>query len=271
MFIAQAERKPVDLGLGHDLDRVLGDQVPVRRPAEEIADAGKKIPHIGFLEGVFERQHRPRMGDFGEAGGRRGPDPPRRAVGAYQLGKMNFDLGIAAAQCVVIGIGNLRRGFGVVEPIVPADLLGQRGQLVAGLFLGQLIDGSRFGLRRGLARRSCVGASDQARGGGSRLDGHGAAGQHPGDFLLSRIRIELLDAGHGLTFGEAAWRHANDGRRAPRPAANGSRRGPAGWCRAAAIARPPRRRRRRRCRCRPRRRSVSAPKRCRPAPVSRPA
>ena len=85
------------------------------------------------------------MRDLGKAGGRRGADPARRAVGADQLGKARLDRGVAAAQLVIIGIGDLRRGFGVIEPVVMANLRGQRGQLGAGLLLGQLIDGRGSG------------------------------------------------------------------------------------------------------------------------------
>ena len=61
-FIAQRRRQPVDLGLGHHLDRILGDAGDIRRPAKEIADAGEKIAHVLFVERVFQRQHRDRNG-----------------------------------------------------------------------------------------------------------------------------------------------------------------------------------------------------------------
>ena len=76
------------------------------------------------------------MRDLGEAGGGGGADPPRRAVGANQLRKAGLDIGVAAAQRVVIGIGNLGRRVGVVETVVVLDLLRQRGQLGAGLVFG---------------------------------------------------------------------------------------------------------------------------------------
>ncbi len=50
-----------------------------------------------------------RMGDLGEAGGRRGADPARRAVGADQLGKARLDRRVAPAQRVVVGVGDLGR------------------------------------------------------------------------------------------------------------------------------------------------------------------
>ena len=74
-LVAQRRRQPVDLRLGHDLDRILGDQREILRAAEEVADAGEEIAHVLFGEGVVERQHRHAVGDLGEAGGRRRADP----------------------------------------------------------------------------------------------------------------------------------------------------------------------------------------------------
>src|SRR5204863_4090504 len=47
-LVAQRGRKPVDLRLGHDLDRVFGDQREVLRAPEEIADTGEEIAHVFF-------------------------------------------------------------------------------------------------------------------------------------------------------------------------------------------------------------------------------
>ena len=146
IFVAKPERKSIDLGFGHDLDRILGDESTVGRTAEEIADAGEEIAHIGFLERVFERQHRPGMGDLGKAGGRRRPDPVLRAVAADQCWKAGLDRGVALPQCVVIGIGNFRGGVGIIEPVVPPDLLGQRRQLGPRLGLCQVLGRARIGL-----------------------------------------------------------------------------------------------------------------------------
>src|SRR5215831_5865567 len=52
-------------------------------------------------------------------------------------------------------------------------------------------------------RSSCAPPGDQTRRRGTCLGSDVAAGQHTGDLLLSCIRIELLDAGHGLAGGEA--------------------------------------------------------------------
>src|SRR5271166_857343 len=87
------------------------------------------------------------MGHLGKTGGRCGADAARRAVGADQLGKVPFDRRVALAQRVIIGVGDLGCRLGVVEPVVPLDLLGKPGELVAGLLYGQRIDRVRVVLR----------------------------------------------------------------------------------------------------------------------------
>jgi len=124
VLVGERNRKPIDLGLGHDLDSVLADQLFGGSAAKEIAHAREKVADIGLFECVFQRQHRPRMGDLGKARGRGGSDPASRAVGADQLRKARLDLAVASAQRVVIGIGDLRCGVRVVKPIVMRDFLG---------------------------------------------------------------------------------------------------------------------------------------------------
>ena len=138
--VGERDRQPVDLGLCHDLDLVFGNQRFGRRAPEEIADPGEEVAHILFFERVLQRQHRPGMGDLGEPGGRGGADPACRAVGSDQLGKPGLDVTVAAAQRVVIGIGNLGRRIGVIKPVVVFDLLRQRGELGPGLVIGERVD-----------------------------------------------------------------------------------------------------------------------------------
>ena len=57
VLIAQAAESPSILGSAMT-SIASSATAPVRRPAEEIADAGEEIAHILFVEGVFERQHR---------------------------------------------------------------------------------------------------------------------------------------------------------------------------------------------------------------------
>src|SRR5690348_5158246 len=85
------------------------------------------------------------MPHLGEAGGGRRTDAPRRAVGADEIGKARFDRRVAAAQGVVIGVGNLRRVVLVIEFVVSRDFRGQTLQLRLGFGLAELVD-------RGLAR-----------------------------------------------------------------------------------------------------------------------
>ena len=76
------------------------------------------------------------MGDLGEAGGGGGADPARWAVGADKLRETGFDLGVAAAQRVVIGIGNLGCRVGVIEVVVTLDFFRQGGELGPCLVFG---------------------------------------------------------------------------------------------------------------------------------------
>ena len=64
ILVAQSRGQAVDLWLGHDLDRILGDAREILRAAEKIANAGKEIAHIFFGEGVLQRQHRHAMRDL---------------------------------------------------------------------------------------------------------------------------------------------------------------------------------------------------------------
>src|ERR1700732_2498998 len=64
---------------------------------------------------------------------------PTRRVGLSARGglrKPGFDLVVAAAQRVVIGVGNLGCCIGVVKPVVALDLLRQRSELRPSLVLG---------------------------------------------------------------------------------------------------------------------------------------
>ena len=197
--------------------------VAVRR--KKLRTPAKKSRTSCFFEGVLQRQHRPRVGDLGKAGGGRGADPARRAVGADQLREAGLDRGVAAAQRIVFGVGDLGRRIGVIEPVVMRDLLGQRARARPGppprSANRPAATRARRGAPRARSKRSCAASGDQARRRGARLGGDVAAGQHAGDLLLSRVVVELLDAGDGLARGEALGDPPVIARRAPRPAANG--------------------------------------------------
>ncbi len=50
VLVRQRDRQPVDLGLGHDLDR---DRRIVAQPLDEVAHAGEEIPHVIVVERVL--------------------------------------------------------------------------------------------------------------------------------------------------------------------------------------------------------------------------
>ena len=134
--VGERDREPVDLGLRHELDPVLGYEGLGRRAPKEITHPGEEVADILFFERVLERQHRPGMRDLGKPGGRGGADPARRAVGADKLRKAGFDLGVAAAPRIVISIGNLGRRVGVIEVVVTLDFFRQGGELGPCLVFG---------------------------------------------------------------------------------------------------------------------------------------
>ena len=77
----------------------------------------------------------------------------------------------------------------VIEPVVMRDLGGEPRQLGPRLVLGQRLDRPRRPSGgRSRACRSRLRSGDQAGGGGARLGGDGAAGQHAGDLLLPSCR-----------------------------------------------------------------------------------
>jgi hypothetical protein len=153
VLVAQARRQPVDLGLGHQVERrVLGK-------AQEAPRAAQELHHLGRFHGVVEREHRHPMGDLAERLDRRRADPMRGAVRTDQFGKARFDLAVAPAQRVVLGIRDLGRGVAIVEAVVMGDLGREPLQLGARLLGRQLVHGNRLGhARKGVrpsARAGC--------------------------------------------------------------------------------------------------------------------
>ena len=65
----------------------------------------------------------------------------RGAVGADQIGEAGFDRGVALAQGVVVGIGDLRCVVLVIELVVARNLGGEARELGAGLVAAELFDG----------------------------------------------------------------------------------------------------------------------------------
>ncbi len=133
-LVAQRHGQAVDLGLGGERDRLrLG-------AAEEAVHLGDEIAHVVVGKRVLQRQHGQRMADRGEFSRRRHADPLARAVGAFQLREARLDGRVALSQRVIVGVGDRRRVFGVVAPVVAGDFARQTFKLGRGFRRAQFLD-----------------------------------------------------------------------------------------------------------------------------------
>ncbi len=138
-LVTQRHREPVDLRLGAEIDPVVVTEL------EEAADAADEVEHVFLGKRVVERQHRHRVADLPEFAGRRRADLLRRRGAGDEIGKPRLDGIEALAQRVIFGVGNLRRVFLIVSPVVTLDLERQPLVLDPGLRLGEVGDvGRRF-------------------------------------------------------------------------------------------------------------------------------
>ena len=67
-------------------------------------------------------------------------DPMRRAVGADQIREARLDRLIALTQRVVLGVGDLRAGVAVVQPVVMRDLRREARELGRRLLAAEPLD-----------------------------------------------------------------------------------------------------------------------------------
>src|SRR5262249_60593660 len=104
------------------------------------AHAAEEVAHVGFGEGVLQREHRTRMADLGEAAGDWRADGRTRAVGTREVGKASLELAVAPDESVEFGVGDLRCVLLMIELVVVGDLSGERGQLLLRLDLAQGLD-----------------------------------------------------------------------------------------------------------------------------------
>ncbi len=205
LLVAQRHREPVDFRLGAEGDLVVLE-------LEEALDAGDEIQHVRFRKRVVERQHRHRVSNLGKAAGRLGADLLRRRVAGDELRKSGLDGVEALAQRVVCGVGNLRRIFLVVGPVMALDLQRQAFQLDLGFRLGEGFDvgmdhffgfcdhdghinpsfrnGPQDHIRNLRHRRF-----QQPLRGRPGFGGDFGAGQHARDFLAAVIGGERLHSG----------------------------------------------------------------------------
>ena len=64
-------------------------------------------------------------------------DHPARAVFAHQLRERRFQRSVVPHQRVILGVGNLRRILGMVQPVVMRDRLGEPHQFIGGFRFGE--------------------------------------------------------------------------------------------------------------------------------------
>ena len=132
-LVAERTAEPVDLGLGgHRHGRI-------RRQVEETLHPRHELFDLFDRERILQAEHRPRMGDLGEARrGRRRAEPLRRRIRAHQLREALLQLAVLADQGVIIRVGNLRRVLVVIKLVVASNLLRQPHQAIGGVGLAQL-------------------------------------------------------------------------------------------------------------------------------------
>ncbi|CUS44707.1 hypothetical protein MGWOODY_Smn1891 [hydrothermal vent metagenome] len=127
-LVAQRAGQAVDLGLGGQGDR------RVFRQVEEPAHTRDELGCVLVGKAVVQAHHRPGVRHLGEMAGRGRADLRIGRIGSDQARKRGLDRVVAPDQCIIIGVGNLRRVLGVVELVVMRDLAGEPGQF-GGCFL----------------------------------------------------------------------------------------------------------------------------------------
>ena len=135
ILVAQRDRQPVDFRLGGEGERRIGVEL------QKAVHAFNEVRHVLGVEGITQRQHRHAVLDLAEAFGRRRADAFRGAVGAHELGEACLDRRVAPAQCVVLGVGDLRRVLAVIELVMVADERGEAAKFGLGIGPLQRLDG----------------------------------------------------------------------------------------------------------------------------------
>ena len=116
ILVAQAAGEAVDLGFRNDIERrALAQAQKPPHPGAELLD-------LLVGEDIAERQHRHAVADLGEFLRRRRADLAICRVRVGKLGERVFERGIAPAQRVIFGVGNDRRVFAVIAPVMLGDL-----------------------------------------------------------------------------------------------------------------------------------------------------
>ena len=168
----------------------------VSRP-RNLADALEEVAHALVVEHIAEREHRHGVHDLAEGLDRGGANAGRRAVLADEMREARLDGGVAFAQRVIVGVGDLRLILPVIERVVMGDLAGETLKLGGSFGLAQAIDGRWHGRLRlsptlRFAHAGLCGSCrprHQPLGRGAGLVGDGLAGKHAGNLLAPALAV----------------------------------------------------------------------------------
>jgi hypothetical protein len=116
-LVAETDRQPVELRFRRVLDLL--------DVFEPLAHAAVESDHVLVLEGVVERQHRPRVHDLLQLVDGRRADALSRRIGRDEIRILFFERLELAQQPVVFGVGNFRVVEHVVAIVVMLDLSAQ--------------------------------------------------------------------------------------------------------------------------------------------------
>ncbi|MNI55582.1 hypothetical protein D3C73_1105420 [compost metagenome] len=116
ILVAQADRQAVHLRFGGKTQSAA---------AQTLIDAAYEVGDFLIAEGIGQRQHRHRMGDFSEASRRAGAHLLGRAVGTGKIRMLALQRLQLTHQTVVVDVGDLRRIQLVIGAIGLGDLPAQ--------------------------------------------------------------------------------------------------------------------------------------------------
>ena len=114
----------VDEGDGEAVDLQLADDLG-EPPVEAVGHARQPRVEAGLVVGVLEGEERHLVADVREVVHGGAADAPGGRVGGDDLGKGLLDREELAREGVVLGVADLGTGEGVVEVLVPAELVAQ--------------------------------------------------------------------------------------------------------------------------------------------------
>ena len=131
VLVAQRAGQAVDLGLGGQRDRlVLAELQEAPHPADEIR-------HLLVGKGIVEAEHRQRMArPWRDAPAGAAPTCRDGLSSRTRCGNCASSAALSPDQRVIVRVGNLRRVVGMIEPVVPRDLVREPFQLGGGLGFG---------------------------------------------------------------------------------------------------------------------------------------